>query len=160
MTATSASCSEYLSSTMRLAPSKEAWDDLSSKLHNYSRTCFLDETTPDLLNDFTRVERVYQNFSRQTKTIFNNTRPSKSNIGIRPTSAVEKTCLELIDVWIQFCHTFKECKSDGLGPVYKLMGDRFTFWLKCFKRFRRFTVNLSLSLQLALFEMYKLLLTI
>ena len=78
MQAARASAREYLSSTTRLGPTKEAWESLSTELHNFSRVCFLDEAMPDVLHEFTRLERCYEDFRRQAQTIFNNSRPSKS----------------------------------------------------------------------------------
>ena len=126
---------EYLSSTARLAPSKSSWEELSQALHNFSRVCFLDETTPDLLNDFTRLERLYQNFQRQARTIFNNTRPSRSNVAIRPTSAIDKTCIDMLKLFNSFYYTFRQCRVDGLGPLYRLMGDHFVFLAQMLQSF-------------------------
>ena len=126
---------EYMSSTARLAPAKASWEELSQAIHDFSRVCFLDETTPDLLNDFTRLERCYQNFQRQARTIFNNTRPSRSNVSIRPTSAIDKTCVEMIKLFNAFMATFQQCHVDGLGPLYRLMGDRFIFLAQMLQAF-------------------------
>jgi hypothetical protein len=118
---------EYQSSNTRLAPVRTAWDGLSSVLHEYSRACFIDETAPDLLNCFQRVEKQYETFLGQAKTIFNNARPSKNAVGIRPTSAIEKICLDLIAEWAQFFQTFDTVKRVGSGPIYRLMAAKFSF---------------------------------
>ena len=127
LTAARASCREYLSSTMRLGPTRDAWQSLSEALHNFSRECFLDEALPDLLHEFTRVEKSYEDFQRQAQTIFNNSRPSKSVVGIRPTAAIEKKCLEMMGLWAIFYKTFVKARRVGVTHIFQFMSEKFTF---------------------------------
>ena len=127
MQAARASAREYLSSTTRLGPTKEAWESLSTELHNFSRVCFLDEAMPDVLHEFTRLERCYEDFRRQAQTIFNNSRPSKSFVGIRPTAAIEKKCYEMMGLWTIYWRVFVKARRVGVSQIFLLMSEKFTF---------------------------------
>lgn len=119
----------YLTSTARMQPTLDCWSDLSESVHDFSRRCFIDETDPEFLNQFARVDHQFNDFSRHARTIFNNLRPSK-DLTIHPSAALIKVGNLMIKEWKQFITLFISIASGGVQNQFNLMSSRYSLLSK------------------------------
>lgn len=114
----------YMTSTARMQPTLDCWSDLSESVHDFSRRCFLDETDPEFLNQFARVDHQFNDFSRHARTLFNNLRPSKDP-SIHPSAALFKVGNQMIKEWKLFITLFCSIASGGVQNQFNLMSSRY-----------------------------------
>ncbi|KAK8897348.1 hypothetical protein M9Y10_015290 [Tritrichomonas musculus] len=69
----------YFSSTQKLGPSRQSWQNLSAAVHDLASKCFVSLTNPQLLTEFLHAESQLADFFRLSKMVFNNARPTRGN---------------------------------------------------------------------------------
>jgi hypothetical protein len=111
----------HMSSTGRLGPSQTAWLDLSAKLRDFSRVCLVDETTPAMIIGFARTERLFNDFIRRAKVIFNDARPAAA---LRAPVSTERAAGSLLTEWWDFARSFLSVLNQSVAPLYPMMADR------------------------------------
>lgn len=112
-----------------MQPTLDCWADLSESVHDFSRRCFIDETEPEFLNQFARVDHQFNDFSRHARTIFNNLRPSK-DLTIHPSAALLKVGNLMIKEWKLFITLFCSITSGGVQNQFNLMSSRYSLLSK------------------------------
>jgi hypothetical protein len=126
------STASYLSSSVRLQPTKLAWASLSEKVHEFSRICFIDQTYPELLVSFGDVMRLHEDFLRRSAIVFNNMRPStapgpSARSESRAPVSVEKSAKNLVDDWRHFAESLIAVSVQGIDPLYSFITGRLSF---------------------------------
>jgi len=117
----------YVSSTVRLRPSTSAWSDLAGKVRDFSHICFIDELFPDLLTEFIRVERLFDDFTRRAKVVFNNARPTSKTAESRSPVSIEKASEALTAQWHDFITSFLNVLTHNVTPLYSFLTDRLNY---------------------------------
>lgn len=113
-----------MSSTMKTQPLKDQFAELTDLIHHFANDCHISETNPELINQFTRVDRQYNYFIQQSTSIFNSINTSGSPRVTLKTTAINKVAQDLIKEWQDFIGKMNEAEEMGVAPIYKLLGDK------------------------------------
>jgi hypothetical protein len=117
----------YISSATRLQPSLTAWSLLTWRVHEFSRVCFADETNPNLLLEFNRLDRLFGDFIRRARVMFNNSWPTPGKAPSPAPVSIEKSSDAVLTVWHEFIESFLSVVSFSVAPLYTYIGDRLSY---------------------------------
>lgn len=105
----------------RVGSMKAAWDDVTVALKEFTRVCFLDEVSQELLGDFGRAEQAYRGAASRIAALFNSARPWKAVTIIRPTRTMEMSCDTFVQEWDIFQDDFTYVWSMKGQPIYGII---------------------------------------
>jgi hypothetical protein len=111
-----------LSSTSRIHPTTSAWSILFSHLHEFANFCYLYQIGPDLLVSFTNCDRLFEDFVRRARAVFNNVRPSATET--IATRSMGRAADQLLMRWRDFIRQFVAINTQSSSPIYLILGDR------------------------------------
>jgi hypothetical protein len=107
---------------MRLHPSAAAWAELTTRLHDFAYACFLEHTGAFLLVAFTNCDRLFEDFARRARVVFNDARPPLFQVAA-PMSLVRAADAMLVK-WRDFIQGFALLRRAGAPPIYALLAGR------------------------------------
>jgi hypothetical protein len=116
-----------MSSNMRLQPILTAWGSLKTCAHEFSRVCFVDETDPDLLLSYNRLDRLVDDYIRRVRVFFNNSRPSSKQTALPISVSISKAADSVSAHWHVFIESFLHVAASNVAPLYAHLSDRLTF---------------------------------
>jgi hypothetical protein len=96
-------------------------------IHDFSRACFVDEANPDLLLEFNRMDRFFNDFIRRARIQLNNARPTTQQAALPAPVSIEKSADSVMGVWHEFVWSFSAVSGSHVGPMYACLSGRLSY---------------------------------
>lgn len=142
----------------KLVPLKTHYDQLSEVIRLFTTECFIDATTPSLMTQYKRFEKLYETFFIQANQFFSSYRPNSfsSTSSSIQSSAIMKTGQDLINEWIEFIKKLNEVTKTGLTPHFLLISNRLNSLKSALNAFAEMFVTTTIKTEVTPHKIYTL----
>jgi hypothetical protein len=104
-----------------------AWSILIRSIHDFSRVCFPTQANSNLLTDLSRLDRLFTDFIRRARIVFNNSWPTPGKVPPPAPASIEKSSEAILAIWHDFIARFLSVVGSSVGALYVYIRDRLSY---------------------------------